>query len=94
MRGFRCIDCKCDTTTEYYMVTAVVWAAAGMEPHGGKLCVACLEDRIGRELTRSDFLNVPVNKRRDDRSPLAAETAEGPRETSSPVAQPAAASTT
>jgi hypothetical protein len=50
-----CADCGVDTfsTNEYYMVKDHVWAQA----QGGTklLCIGCLEKRIGRTLTRSDF---------------------------------------
>jgi hypothetical protein len=41
------------------MVGDDVWAAAG-DPQGC-LCIACLEERIGRRLTRADFDDVPMN---------------------------------
>jgi hypothetical protein len=44
---------------KYFMVTDEVWAAAG-DPQGC-LCVGCLEERIGRRLTRADFDEVPMN---------------------------------
>jgi hypothetical protein len=46
---------------EYYMVHREVWAAAGMLPRGGMLCVGCLEARLGRRLTAADFTSAPVN---------------------------------
>ena len=51
---FLCIGCGKDTMGgEYYMVSDELWAASG----GGNwmLCLACLERRIGRELTLADF---------------------------------------
>ena len=63
-RGWHCVDCNFDTFGggEYYMVTATVWESAGMEYHGGALCIGCLERRIGRALTPSDFPKVyPIN---------------------------------
>lgn len=56
---------------EHYMVTAEVWAAAGMPPpkirmqyesDGDFLCIGCLEKRLGRILTPADFSNVPINE--------------------------------
>jgi len=41
------------------MTTDAVWQEAG--DASGCLCIACLEDRLGRELQRSDFTAVPVN---------------------------------
>ena len=59
-KRFRCIDCGKDTNLygEYYMVADELWSAAGMVPFGGMLCLACLEKRIGRELTPADFTAV------------------------------------
>ena len=45
-----------DELTEVYTVKAKVWKAAGMEPMGGCLCIGCLERRIGRTLTATDFV--------------------------------------
>jgi hypothetical protein len=53
-RRFRCIDCGKDTKDgEYYLVKDELWAASG--GGDGMLCLACLERRIGRELTLADF---------------------------------------
>jgi hypothetical protein len=53
---FRCVDCGKDTSGgEYYRVADDVWAASGLAPNGGMLCLACLGNRIGRPLTMSDF---------------------------------------
>ena len=53
LRQTRCRDCRWQTLsakpgvrTESFMVTDDVWTAAG-DPQGC-LCVACLEERIGR----------------------------------------------
>jgi hypothetical protein len=55
-RRFRCVDCDKNTSGgEYYMVTDKLWAASGMAPHGGMLCLACLERRIRRPLAIDDF---------------------------------------
>jgi hypothetical protein len=50
-----------ERTDEWYMVHDGVWAAAGMDPDGGRLCIGCLEDRLGRELTADAFTDAPVN---------------------------------
>lgn len=56
---FHCVDCDKDTGGgEYYMVSDEVWAASGLEPHGGMLCLRCLERRIGREINGDDFTAV------------------------------------
>jgi hypothetical protein len=58
---FRCVDCGKDTgqggekSGEYYCVGDDVWAASGLAPNGGMLCLACLERRIKRPLTPEDF---------------------------------------
>jgi hypothetical protein len=48
------------------MVKDDVWAAAGMPPYdetqepgerGGYLCIGCLEARLGRTITRADFMH-------------------------------------
>jgi hypothetical protein len=44
-----------DAHSEVYTVKAAIWKTAGMKPHGGCLCVGCLERRIGRILTPNDF---------------------------------------
>ena len=62
-----CVDCGTDTNptngqrSEFYMVHDEVWAAAGIEPNGGCLCVGCLEKRLGRKLWSGDFRDVPIN---------------------------------
>ena len=53
-----CVDCEADTIDENYMVHDGVWPIA---KDGGMLCVGCLEQRIGRELTARDFRDCPLN---------------------------------
>lgn len=51
-----------DRNTEVYTVKDKVWAAAGMRPWNGCLCIGCLERRIGRRLRPRDFQrNHPFN---------------------------------
>jgi hypothetical protein len=62
----RCMDCGADVTfvtpDEYYMVRDALWLRAN--PEGvGKLCVGCLEARLGRRLKPRDFIDSPVNQR-------------------------------
>lgn len=62
----RCMDCLTEVTflipDEYYMVHDDLWLRAN--PDGrGKLCVGCLESRIGRRLTATDFPESPINRR-------------------------------
>lgn len=61
--------CKCcgvdtDDIDEYYMVKDDPWmeahAVLGDDPTG-MLCIGCLEDRIGRQLVREDFLACRIN---------------------------------
>jgi hypothetical protein len=61
-----CVDCGCDTCprgqpADWYMVHDQLWASAGMAPDGDCLCVECLENRIGRQLNRTDFTSADVN---------------------------------
>jgi len=53
---FYCVGCSKNTSGgEYYMVRDEVWAASGLDPNDGMLCLACLERRIRRPLTDDDF---------------------------------------
>lgn len=53
---FLCVDCRKDTLGgEYYMVGNEVWAASGLGPNDGMLCLNCLSRRIGRILRPEDF---------------------------------------
>ena len=59
---------------EWYMVHDTVWQEAGMPPEKWKFeafpppdsnvyaCIGCLERRLGRKLTSSDFLDCRVNQ--------------------------------
>jgi hypothetical protein len=44
------------------MVADQLWKAAGMAPHGGMLCLVCLERRIGRPLVVEDFTALMPSK--------------------------------
>lgn len=59
---FNCAACSVDTLSidEYYMVTDEVWETA-WPARSGMLCIGCLEDRLGRQLTASDFTAAPIN---------------------------------
>jgi hypothetical protein len=46
---------------QLYQVHDHVWAAAGMTPSGGWLCVDCLELRLGRPLAPDDLDDLPLN---------------------------------
>jgi hypothetical protein len=54
---FRCVDCGVCTNSsgEYYRVYDEIWAASGLGPNDGMLCLHDLERRIGRKLTLDDF---------------------------------------
>lgn len=46
---------------EHYMVLPKVWKAAGLAPDDGYMCIGCLEHRIGRRLSPTDFTDAPIN---------------------------------
>jgi hypothetical protein len=54
----QCFDCGSDE--DWYMLTDATWAATGMGKRG-HLCIACVEDRLGRLVTREDFTDAPIN---------------------------------
>lgn len=56
------MDCESNTLhdNEYYMVTDEIWKTACPEEKG-MLCIGCLENRLGRQLTASDFTDAPIN---------------------------------
>jgi hypothetical protein len=60
---WRCLDCKINTNAidEYYMLRNEVWAEANPEIDG-KLCISCVERRIGRTLTAADFTSGKINR--------------------------------
>jgi hypothetical protein len=55
-----CNDCDADVygLGEWYMVRDRIWP----DEVPGALCIGCLEARAGRELTPSDFADVPCNR--------------------------------
>lgn len=59
---FLCEDCETSTLNnyEYYMVKNEIWKTFGVGD--GFLCIGCLENRIQRQLTSSDFTDCPLNK--------------------------------
>ena len=68
-KGFECMDCGKDTFYEYYMVYSRVWKKANPKVKG-KLCIKCLEKRLGRKLTVNDFTKVKVNTIKDRRTKI------------------------
>jgi hypothetical protein len=62
-----CNDCDARVMEigESYMVRGEVWP---IHPDGGRLCIRCLEARIGRRLTPEDFTDCPANGTRMGKS--------------------------
>lgn len=61
---FMCWDCTVCTncTSEYYMVDDSLWEVATEDCFPDvMLCIGCLENRLGGQLTSEDFSNVPLN---------------------------------
>lgn len=62
-----CADCGVETLpldesrAEWYHVNDDVWAATGLGPDDGCLCVGCIEARLGRRLAPADFSDAPLN---------------------------------
>ncbi len=58
-----CVDCGQHTSllNEYYRVHDEVWGEARTDEAESMLCIGCLETRIGRQLTPSDFSDAPIN---------------------------------
>jgi len=49
----RCVDCA--ENAGYYLVSNELWAASGLGPHHGMLCLPCLARRVGRPIAFDDF---------------------------------------
>lgn len=64
VKDWLCLDCKVDTfhNGEYYMVQFDLWYQAVPKGKSGMLCIGCLENRLGRQLTPADFLDAPLNQ--------------------------------
>lgn len=62
-KEFECVDCEVNThfINEYYMVQFELWNSVTIHQNSGMLCIGCLEDRLGRELTTEDFIEAPIN---------------------------------
>jgi len=63
LQGVHCVDCDVNTVyiKESYMVIDSVWKESGMTSQGGRLCVGCIERRLGRKLQCSDFFVIGCN---------------------------------
>lgn len=61
--AFQCIDCSVSTfdNDEYYMIHDHVWLSVVERRDSGMLCIGCLEGRLKRPLTPSDFTGAPIN---------------------------------
>jgi hypothetical protein len=61
LEGFDCTDCGQNTFSkrEYYMLHDEVWLSAASKYE--MLCVACFEERLGRQLNHDDFVKLPIN---------------------------------
>jgi hypothetical protein len=59
--SFDCVDCGADFDEYDYIVDDAMWAASGLEPDGGCLCIGCLERRLGRQLKHADFESNSLN---------------------------------
>jgi len=52
---FACDRCGCDTRAESYTVKSNVWHEATAGKPINRLCIGCLERRLGRKLRAGDF---------------------------------------
>ena len=61
--GGACARCGADETAtgEYHMLEDDVWAEAAQGDEA-RLCLGCVEVRLGRRLTPEDFADAPVNR--------------------------------
>lgn len=59
---FLCLDCRVDTGKlyEHYMLVESTWTKVHNSKFG-MLCVGCVENRLGRKLTKVDFNSSFVN---------------------------------
>ena len=55
-----CADCGGNTWREYFMLKDALWRS--FAPRDIRLCVACCEARLGRELRKADFIDAPINR--------------------------------
>lgn len=64
-RKFMCLDCSIDTGKihEHYFIHTPLWISV-VGNSSGMLCVGCLEKRLGRKLTSTDFPDVTINNPR------------------------------
>ncbi|WP_234795582.1 hypothetical protein [Mycobacteroides saopaulense] len=74
MIDWSCMDCGVDTDNidgqghdEYYMIHDDLWLSINLD-RSGYLCIACVEERLGRHLTPADFTDARINRNRHGRS--------------------------
>jgi hypothetical protein len=61
LADLHCADCGEDYDEYFYMLSDVVWAAAGLAEDDGCFCIGCLERRLGYKLRSGDFTDAPSN---------------------------------
>jgi hypothetical protein len=63
LKDFACGKCGFDTLNnhEYYMLKDEIWLIANDGSSKGMLCIGCVEETLGRTLTKNDFTTAPVN---------------------------------
>lgn len=61
--NWHCTDCGIHTgdINEYYMIKDEVWNTVANQFE--MLCIRCLEQRLGRYLVSTDFLDCPLNEK-------------------------------
>lgn len=61
-KKFLCQDCQIDTgkNNEFYFIKTELWLSV-MPTINGMLCIGCLENRLGRQLTATDFTSASIN---------------------------------
>lgn len=61
---FDCHDCGVNTAEigEFYMIHHALWRNAIPNNPEAMLCIGCVEERLGFELTSVDFIDAPINR--------------------------------
>jgi hypothetical protein len=55
------MDCGANVRGEFFIIHHALWAEVVGPSRAGKICVPCLEVRMGRRLEPADFMDVPGN---------------------------------
>lgn len=58
-KNLRCANCA-QRTDDWYMLRDDIWQSIA-QPGERYLCLACVSKRLGRELIRSDYADLPIN---------------------------------